>query len=98
MRIHHLLAASVLAPLATASWAQTGPVLDPTGSLWIGEQIAAARRAASEEAASAAALRSAALRVASTTDDAPKTAESSRPGHVTRSRTAASAPSPAGAR
>lgn len=98
MRLHHLLAASALALLATASWAQTGPVLDPTGSLWIGEQIAAARRAASVEAVSAAARGPIALNVTSTKDDAPKTAESSRRGHATQPSTTASASSSAGAR
>ncbi len=97
MRIHHLLAASAAALLSIAPWAQTGPVFDPTGSVWVGEQIAAARRAGSAEAASAA-RRPVALRVASTKDDAPKTAESSRLGHVTRPSTTASAPSPQGVR
>lgn len=80
MRLHHLLAASALGLLATASWAQTGSVFDPTGSHWIDEQIAAARRA-SEEAASGAARRPVALRVVSK-DDAPKAAEFSRRGQV----------------
>jgi hypothetical protein len=98
MRIDHLVAAAALALLASASWAQTASVFDPTGSHWIDEQIAAARRAASAEADSAAVRRLAALRVASTKDDAPKTAESSRPGHVTQPSTTASVPSPAGTR
>lgn len=97
MRTYHLLAASAVALLNAASWAQTGPVLDPTGALWINEQIAAARRVASEEAASAAARRPGSPRVASK-QDAPKTAEFSRPGHVTQPSTATITPSPEGAR
>jgi hypothetical protein len=97
MRIHHLLAASAAALLSTASWAQTGPVFDPTGSVWIGEQIAAAR-AASAQAAFAEVRRPANVRVASTKDDARKMAEPSRLGHVTQQSSAANALSPEGAR
>jgi hypothetical protein len=98
MRIHHLLAASAAALLSIASWAQTGPVFDPTGSVWLGEQIAAARLPASEQAATAASRRPVVLRVASTKDEVRKTAESNRLGQATRPSTAASAPSPEGVR
>ena len=98
MRTHHLVAASAVVLLATTSWAQTGPVFDPTGSLWIGEQIAAARRIACAEAASTAAGRPAAFRVTSTKEVAQKTAESIRPGHAAHATTAASAPPPTAAR
>ena len=98
MRIHHLLAASAAALLSTASWAETGPVFDPTGSAWLSEQIAAARHAAAVEPASNAARRPFALRVASSKEDARKTAESGRLGHATRPGSAASTPAPEGAR
>jgi hypothetical protein len=91
MRIHHVLAASAAALLAIPSWAQSSPVFDPTGSVWLGEQIAAARRSASSEA-SAPARRPVARGVVSKKDDAPKTAELDRPGRVTQVGAAATAP------
>ena len=90
MRIHHVLAASAAALLALPSWAQSSPVLDPTGSLWLDEQIAAARRPASSEAA-AAAQRPVARGVVLVKDDAAKTVELNRPGHIKQLSSAATA-------
>lgn len=90
MRIHHVLAASAAALLAIPSWAQSSPVFDATGSVWLDEQIAAARRSASSEA-STAAQRPVARGVALTKDDAPKTVELNRPGHIKQLSTAATA-------
>lgn len=87
MRIRHLLPASTLALLTVSSWAQSGPVSDPTGSIWLGEQLAAARRAASPET-STQVQRPVAHRVAATKDDAlklaqPKAADPNRRGLTT---------------
>ena len=91
MRTHHFLAALATALLAVASWAQSHPVLDPTGSVWLNEQIAAARRPTLSEA-SAPARQPVARSAASTKDDTPKVAELKRPGQVTRQSIAATAP------
>jgi hypothetical protein len=79
MRIHHVLAASAAVLLAIPSWAQSTSEFDPTGSVWLREQIVAARRSASSED-SAAARRPVARTVVLKTDDAStKTAELDRP-------------------
>jgi hypothetical protein len=94
MRTHHLLIAAAAALVAIPVWAQPSATMDPTGSRWLDEQIAAARHSASVEKVSAAPQPAAGLNVASPKDEAAKNAEGSLASHRAQP---ANTPSAAGA-